>query len=57
MVLSGAGPCLIAFSAAHRKVENEIAAEMVQTFKKFDVQSSALILDLDTRGAIVEVRN
>ena len=57
VVLSGAGPCLIAFSAAHRKVENEIAAEMVQTFKKFDVQSSALILDLDTRGAIVEVGN
>ena len=55
VVLSGAGPCLIAFSAANRKVENNIASEMVQTFKKFDVQSYALILDLDTRGATVEV--
>ena len=55
VVLSGAGPCLIAFSAANHKVENNIASEMVQTFKKFDVQSYALILDLDTRGATVEV--
>ncbi len=51
VVLSGAGPSLIAFSAANRRLENDIAAEMVHTFKKFDVQSSALILDLDTRGA------
>lgn len=54
VTLSGAGPSLIAFSAANKKFENAIAAEMVQTFKKFDVQSSALILDLDTRGAVVE---
>ena len=53
VVLSGAGPSLIAFSAAHRRIENDIAAEMVHTFKKFDVQSSALILDLDTHGAVV----
>ncbi len=53
VTLSGAGPSLIAFSAANKKLENDIASEMVQTFKKFDVQSSALILDLDTRGAVV----
>lgn len=57
VALSGAGPCLIAFSAANRKIENDIASEMVQTFKKFDVQSSALILDVDTRGAVVELKN
>ena len=51
VALSGAGPCLIAFSSANKKIENDIAAEMVQTFKKFDVQANALILDLDTRGA------
>lgn len=51
--LSGAGPCLIAFSAADRHIENNIAVEMVQAFKKNDVQANALILDLDTRGAFV----
>lgn len=51
--LSGAGPCLISFSAANRQIENEIAVEMVQAFKKNDVQAAALILDLDTRGAYV----
>ena len=57
VVLSGAGPCLIAFSAANKRIENDIASEMVHTFKQFDVQSGALILDLDTRGAIVETKN
>ena len=55
VALSGAGPCLIAFSSANKKIENDIASEMVQTFKKFDVQSSALILDVDTRGAVVGI--
>ena len=54
VALSGAGPCLIAFSAASKKIENDIASEMVHTFKKFDVQAGALILDLDTHGAVVE---
>ena len=51
VALSGAGPCLIAFSAASKKIENEIAAEMVQTFKQNEIKADALILDLDTRGA------
>ena len=51
--LSGAGPCLIAFSAIDKHIENNIAVEMVQAFKKNEVQANALILDLDTRGAFV----
>ncbi|MBQ7704919.1 MAG: homoserine kinase [Selenomonadaceae bacterium] len=51
--LSGAGPCLIAFSAVAKHIENNIAVEMVQAFKKNNVQANALILDLDTRGAYV----
>lgn len=51
--LSGAGPCLIAFSPIDRHIENNIAVEMVQAFKQNEVQANALILDLDTRGAFV----
>ncbi len=51
--LSGAGPCVIAFTAAERHVENGVAVEMVQAFKRNEVQAGALILDLDTRGAAV----
>ena len=51
--LSGAGPCLIAFSETKKQIENNIAVEMVQAFKKKEVQANALILDLDTRGAYV----
>lgn len=51
--LSGAGPCLIAFSETKKQIENNIAVEMVQAFKKNEVQANALILDLDTRGAYV----
>lgn len=51
--LSGAGPCVIAFTAAERRVENGVAVEMVQAFKRNEVQAGALILDLDTRGAVV----
>jgi len=53
VALSGAGPCLIAFTTAQKKIENEIATEMVQTFKQHEVKAEALILDLDTRGAFV----
>ena len=51
--LSGAGPCVIAFVAAERRIENNIAVEMVQAFKRHEVAAGALILDLDTRGAFV----
>ena len=53
VALSGAGPCLIAFSPVDKHIENNIAVEMVQAFKKNEVQADALILDLDTRGAFV----
>ena len=51
VALSGAGPCLIAFSSSNKHIENEIATEMIQAFKKNDVQADALILNLDTKGA------
>ena len=51
--LSGAGPCLIAFSTVDKHIENNIAVEMVQAFKQNEVQASAQILNLDTRGAYV----
>lgn len=51
VALSGAGPCLIAFSAADKHIENEIAVAMVQAFKDNGVQAGALLLDLDTHGA------
>lgn len=56
VALSGAGPCLIAFSSAAKKIENEIAIEMIQAFKQNGVQADALILNLDTRGAFVVSR-
>ena len=51
VALSGAGPCLIAFSSAKKNTENEIATAMVQTFQNNEVNARALILDLDTKGA------
>lgn len=51
VALSGAGPCLIAFSPAAKHLESEIASEMVRAFKESNVESEALILDLDTKGA------
>lgn len=51
VALSGAGSCLIAFSSTKKHVENEIATEMIQAFKKNNVQAEAMILNLDTRGA------
>ena len=49
--ISGAGSCLIAFTTATSGLENKIASAMVETFKAHDVQSSALILDVDRHGA------
>ena len=49
--ISGAGSCLIAFTTAQSQLENKIASAMVETFKAYDVQSGALILDVDKHGA------
>ena len=51
--ISGAGSCLIAFTSAKRGHEDEIAAAMVEAFKAHGVESKALILNVDTRGAQV----
>ena len=51
--ISGAGSCLIAFTTAASGLENKIAAAMVDTFKAHDVQSQALILNVDKHGAQV----
>ena len=49
--ISGAGSCLIAFTTIKSKLEEKIAAAMVEEFKLHDVKSKALILDMDNRGA------
>ena len=49
--ISGAGSCLIAFTTIKSKLENKIAAAMVEAFQVHDVKAKALILDVDKRGA------
>ena len=49
--ISGAGSCLIAFTTIKSKIEDKIAAAMVEEFRLHDVKSKALILDMDKRGA------
>ena len=53
VALSGAGPCLIAFTIDKSRLEHEIAASMVQAFSNHDIKSKSLILNLDIRGAVV----
>ena len=50
-VLSGAGPCLIAFVPEHRKCTEEVAAAMQEAFRAHDVTARPLHLCLDTKGA------
>ena len=51
--ISGAGSCLIAFTTLKSGLEDKIASSMVEEFKIHGVNSKALILDLDRRGAQV----
>ena len=53
VALSGAGPCLIAFTIDKHHVENEVASSMTQAFLNHDVKTKSLILALDIRGAVV----
>ena len=53
VAMSGAGPCLIAFTADRDHVENEVASSMAQAFLNHDVKTKSLILALDIRGAVV----
>ena len=52
-VLSGAGPCLIAFVPEHRKCTDDVAAAMREAFRAHDVEARPLHLRLDTKGARV----
>ena len=52
-VLSGAGPCLIAFVPAHRKCTEDVAAAMQESFRAHNVEARPLHLRLDTKGARV----
>lgn len=49
--ISGAGSCLIAFTTVRSRLEDKIAAAMVEAFGAASVKSKALILDVDRRGA------
>ncbi|MBE8953619.1 MAG: homoserine kinase, partial [Quinella sp. 1Q7] len=51
--ISGAGSCLIAFTAAGGGLEQKISAAMTEAFTAHGVKSRALILDVDKRGAKV----
>lgn len=51
--ISGAGSCLIAFTTVRSRLEDKIAAAMVEAFGAAGVKSKALILDVDRRGAQV----
>ena len=51
--ISGAGPCLIAFTVDRDHVENDVASSMAQAFLNHDIKTKSLILALDIRGAVV----
>ena len=46
--ISGAGPCIIAYTVEH---PHEIASAMDRAFEKNNVKAKALVLDVDRRGA------
>lgn len=48
--LSGAGPCLIAYTVDNPE---EIGAAMTTTFQKYDITSRAIVLGIDQQGARV----
>ncbi|MCR5758429.1 MAG: homoserine kinase [Selenomonas sp.] len=49
--LSGAGPCLMAYTLQRRHVEEAVGQAMQETFAQYGVHADILLLDLDTRGA------
>lgn len=53
VAMSGAGPCLIAFTIEKNHVEHEVASSMAQAFLNNGVRTKSLILALDIRGAVV----
>ena len=53
VAISGAGPCLIAFTLERDKIEHDVASSMAQAFLNHDIRTKSLILALDIRGAVV----
>ena len=49
--LSGAGPCLIAYTLQRHHVEEAVGNAMRETFAHHGVKADILLLELDTRGA------
>ena len=49
--LSGAGPCLMAYTLERDHCGDKVAAAMRETFSQHGVAASTMILDLDTKGA------
>ncbi len=49
--ISGAGSCLIAFTSARTQLEEKISSAMVEAFAAHNINSKALILDVDKQGA------
>lgn len=55
--LSGAGPCLIAYTLESRQCEEAVGEAMKQAFKQHGVESRILIMSLDNRGAHIVNEN
>lgn len=49
--LSGAGPCLMAYTLERDHCTDKVAVAMRETFSQHGVTASTMILDLDTKGA------
>ena len=49
--ISGAGSCLIAFTSARTQLEEKISSAMVEAFAAHNINSKALILDVDKQSA------
>ncbi len=49
--LSGAGPCLMAYTLQRHRVEEAVGQAMQECFLRHGVKSDIMVLDLDTRGA------
>ena len=48
--MSGAGPCLIAFTV---KQAEKVGAAMLDVFQKNEIEAHSLLLDIDTRGVCI----
>ncbi len=49
--LSGAGPCLIAFTTEASHCAQDVGEAMISAFQKHEISAEYLVLDLDLKGA------